>query len=310
MIVKFGCNVDKKFLNKAKSGKEKFLIRLAQSMKDLGVNVCDKKKSDVFIRLAGQKIDPNTKLNVLRLNGLWFNKEQPYKKRNKAIVNSIKKSDALIYQGEFCMKAYETFLEINGKLSDIIPNGADPNCFDTRRTPSSNFFLALCKWRPHKRLKTIIDSFILANEMGLDSDLIVIGTTDHIVKNDRIRYLGWQDNKKIVRLLSKAIASLHLTYLDWCPNAMIESIVANCPLIYTSSGGHSELGRGMGISIQDSEWDCKHAIQLYNPPLLDLSCVAKAMIEIKNNGYNMDDNVKFHIDSVAKKYIDFFERCL
>ena len=310
MIVKFGCNVDSKFLNKAKSGKEKFLIRLAQSMRSLGVTVCDKKNADVFIRLAGQERDSNSKLNVLRLNGLWFNKEQPYKKRNKAILHSIKKSDALIYQGQFCMDAYQKFLGVSDKVSAIIPNGADPNYFEIRRKHSSNFFLALCKWRPHKRLKSIIDSFILANEMGLDSDLIVIGKPDYVVKNDRIKYLGWQNDKKIVRLLSKAIASLHLTYLDWCPNAMVESIVANCPLIYTCSGGHKELGYGMGVSIADSEWDCKRAIKLYQPPVLDLNSIATAMMDIKNNGYDMDDSVKFHIDFVAKKYIEFFEKCL
>ena len=310
MIVKFGCNVNSSLLNKAKSGKEKFLIRLAQSMRSLGVDVCDKKKVDVFIRLAGQKNDSNAKLNVLRLNGLWFNSEQPYKKINKAIVDAVNKSDAIIYQGQFCMDAYQRFLGINKKFSAIISNGADPSCFEPRRQQSSNFFLALCKWRPHKRLKAIVDSFILANKMGLDSDLIVIGDPDYVVKNKRVKYLGWQNNKKIIRLLSKAIASLHLTYLDWCPNAMIESIVANCPLIYTSSGGHKELGQDMGISIADSEWDCKHAIQLYKPPPLELNRIAEAMIQMKNNGYDMNDSVKFHIDSIAKRYIEFFEECL
>jgi len=307
MKIGFSFKTNSNCLDKAKSGKEKFLLQLSVAMELLGAKI-DNNKPDIYLRLTGQKRNDSSKLNILRLNGLWINKIQPYKKRNKKIVDSISCSDAIIYQGKFCKDSHRKFLKIRNKPNCIIHNGADPDKFKKRNV--ENFFLANCKWRPHKRLKDIVQSFIIACDMGLDSKLIVTGDPDFKIKHNKIEYIGWQNHNILSKLLSHAIASIHLSYLDWCPNSMIESIVAGCPLIYSNSGGHKEIALEMGIPINDKGWDFKKAIYLYNPPKIDRVEVAKAMLKMKSNRYTMGDKNKFYISNIAKKYIDFFERCL
>ena len=293
---------DRKVNKEGKSGKDKFLIRLAAAMKNLGVEI-DNKKPDVYLRLSGSEPNKKAKVNVLRLDGLWFNTDQKYKNKNKGIKNAIKKSDALIYQGVFCRDAYRKFLGVKKDEYKIISNGADPNEFYERKP--ENFFLASCRWRPHKRLKDITKSFLSALKKGLDSDLIVAGEANYKVEHERIKYVGWQDINQLKKLLSKAIASIHLTWLDWCPNAMVEAIVSGCPIIYSNSGGHTELATDNGIGIKDKAWGFK-ACKLYSPPKIDRKEIANALIEIKNNPIKANGDY-LHIKNIANKYIDYFE---
>jgi len=304
MRVGFSRNID---LLDAPSGKHKFFIRLAREMRSVGIKI-DNKKPHVYIYLVSDKIYKKAKVNVLRLDGLIMNTRWNYREKNKEILKSIKRSDALIYQGKFCKDAYKYFLKITKTPDVIIPNGASPKEFLPRRP--KNYFLANCKWRPHKRLKSTIESFLLALDMGLDSDLVITGKPDYKVKHPRIKYLKWVKDNKVKELLSGAIASLHLTWLDWCPNSMVEAIVAGCPVIYTESGGQTELGRESGIRVKDKRWNFK-LIDLYAPPNIDIRFVANSMIYLKKNKKELypvreDLNIK----NVCKNYLNYFEKLL
>ena len=114
-----------------------------------------------------------------------------------------------------------------------------------------------------------------------------------------------------MELLSGAIASLHLTWIDWCPNSMVEAIVAKCPVIYTKSGGQTILGFGSGIGIEDTQW-AFNLIDLYNPPRIDIDAVANAMIYLKDNKDEIlyPDREDLDIKNVAKEYISYFENLL
>jgi len=303
MKVGFCLDVNKK---DADSGKHKFFIRLAKEMEKNNI-IIDDNNPDVYIFLAGMKPYKKAKLNILRLDGLIMNTRWDYKSKNQKILKSIKQSDGVIYQGEFCKDAYNKFLNVDKNPYVIIPNGADSNEF-LEREPK-DFFLANCKWRPHKRLKEIIKSYLLALEMGLKSDLIVTGKEDYKKEHPKIEYLGWQGYKRLKKLLSNAIGSLHLTWLDWCPNSMVEAIVSGCPIIYTKSGGQTELGEGSGIGIDDTQWEF-NLIDLYDPPKINRRKVAEAMIFLENNKnkrYLIREDLD--IKMVCKRYIDFLEKC-
>jgi len=295
----FSANIKEKDVN---SGKHRFFIRLAKCFEEQGINVSSS-SPDIFLMNSNDKRNTKAKVNILRLDGLILNSEQKYKIKNKKIVNNIKKCDAIVYQSTFCKNAYRKFLKIKKEPYAIIHNGADSYEFLPRS--AENFILANCKWRPHKRLNDIVKSFIIALDMGLDSDLVITGKPDSkIKKHKRIRYIGWQQVDELKILLSKAICTVHLTWLDWCPNAMIESIMAGCPLIYTKSGGHIELGSGSGIGIDDQKWDFKPC-KLYSPPKIDRRKVAEAMLSMKNEGMKTDKK-RFDIVSIAKQYYEYF----
>ena len=304
MRIGFCLDTDKK---DADSGKHKFFIRLAKEMKKNNI-IIDNKKPDIYIFLAGTEPSKKAKLNILRLDGLIMNSRWDYKAKNKKILKAISQSDGVIYQGKFCKDAYNKFLNTNKKPYAIIPNGASFDEF-LEREPK-NFFLANCKWRPHKRLKEIVKSYLLALEMGLKSDLIVTGKEDYRKEHSKIKYLGWQDYKNLKKLLSNAIGSFHLTWLDWCPNSMVEAIVSGCPIIYTKSGGQTELGKDSGIGIDDTQWKF-NLIDLYDPPKINRRKVVEAMIFLENNKnkrYSIREELDISV--VCKQYIDFFKKML
>ena len=303
MRVGFCLDTDKE---DADSGKHKFFIRLAREFEKNGITI-DNKNNDVFISLAEMKTSDTAKVNILRLDGLILNTRWDYKGKNKKIMKSIKRSDALIYQGDFCYQAYSRFLRVKKEPFAVIPNGSSPKEF-LPRSPK-NYFLANCKWRPHKRLKDIVKSFEKALKLGLDADLIITGKPDYEKKHPRIKYLGWQGRDSLMSLMSQAIASLHLSWLDWCPNSMVEAIVAKCPIIYSKSGGHTELGEGSGIGIEDTQWNFKPC-DLYSPPEIDRTKIAEAMIKIKNDGINLRDRPDLDIKNVSKKYMSFFNKLI
>jgi glycosyltransferase involved in cell wall biosynthesis len=197
-------------------------------------------------------------------------------------------------------------LGVNKKFK-IIPNGADPDEFLPRNP--KNFFIANCRWRPHKRLKETIECFLVALEKGLDADLIVTGSEDYKLIHDRIKYIGWQKKETLKKLFSKAIGSLHLTWLDWCPNSMVEAIVSRCPVIYTKSGGHHEIGNNYGIAIKDTYLNWK-LIDLYSPPSIDEQEVVDAMIKLKREKIEYPINEELNIKNVSNRYIEYFKQLL
>jgi glycosyltransferase involved in cell wall biosynthesis len=290
----------------APDGKHQFLIRLATQFKKMGI-IIDNKKPDIFIRLPRESCNKKAKVNIERIDGLIMNTRWNYKVKNRKISQSIGRSDALIYQGKFCEKAYRKFLKVKDKPFAIIPNGASSKEF-LERNPK-NFFLANSKWRPHKRLKPTVKCFLKALEKGLDADLVVTGKPDNKIKHPRIKYVGWQNRKQLTKLLSKAIASIHLTWLDWCPNSMVEAIVARCPVIYTISGGHREIAENNGIGIKDTYWNWD-LIDLYRPPKLNRSEVADAMIKLKKEKIEYPVNSRLDIKNVAEEYLKFFKTML
>lgn len=284
------------------SGKHKFIFRLAKELMSRGVEVSTK-QPDVYLYLPGSSPSESARCNILRLDGLIINNKEDYIAKNNKIVHNINKSDAVVYQNNFCRLAYERFLNVHPLRFACIPNGADPTAFLPRR--KLNVFLANCRWRPHKRLKTIIDSFIVAAEQGINADLIVTGEPDYTPQHENIKYVGWQNPEQISSWLSTSIASLHLSWIDWCPNAMVEAIVAGCPVIYSNSGGHSCIAKGYGIEIDDIQWNYTPC-DYYDPPPLSIKQITSAMFKLKNDNLTIT-NKDIHIDAVANRYLKFFE---
>ena len=306
MKVGFSLNTNQ---NDAEPGKHKFFIRLANEMKKRGIKI-DNKKPDVYIRLAGSDVCKYAKLNILRLDNVVLDINKDKKDRNRKALKCIKRSDAIIYQSNFSKELYNKFLGVKDtKEFAIISNGASPDEFLPRNP--KNYFLANCKWRPCKRLKDIVKSYLRALDMGLNADLIITGKvkSKDRIKNSRIKYLPWQHKEQIRELLSGAIASLHFTWLDCCPNSAIESIVSGCPVIYTKSGGLPQLNQDYGIGIKDKEWDFK-PFDINCPPHVDRKQASLAMLKMKEKNISLKTRDDLYIDKVCNKYIGFFEKLL
>lgn len=105
------------------------------------------------------------------------------------------------------------------------------------------------------------------------------------------------------------ISSVYLSYLDWCPNAVVESLVAGVPVIYADSGGIPNIVKTNGISIPDIPWDFK-PLPLYNDYPLDIGIIAKAYdtcFENKNSIKNFKRKDLF-IKNSAKEYMTYIQK--
>jgi len=293
-------------INRVDSGKHKFLNRLSTELKKNGCELVDN-DADILLHIGRNITGKRSKKVIMRVDGLILNRSQPYEKNNKKILKYIDKSDAVIYQGDFCKDAYEKFLGVD-KKNMCIHNGADPSEFLKRDV--KNYFFSYCRWRPHKRYKNICDGFINAVENGLDSILYIGGEVDKYEKvmHPNIKYLGWISSDDIKKYLSHAIATIHLSWLDWCPNSMVESIVAGCPIIYSGSGGSSEIGKFGGIEVKDVQWDFLPTF-LYYPPKLNVIDISDAIFQVRENKVKVN-SYDLEIEQVSKKYMNFFKDVL
>lgn len=296
MRISFSCELA------PKSGKQNFAIRLKNEFKKIGIKVV---KNNPDVNLVFVKGFRKGCKNVLRLDGVWMNKKFNCKSKNSQIKTHIRKADGVIYQNIFCKNACDK-LCIKSNFYACISNGIDPSSFLNPEKRSKPFFFAACRWRPHKRLKETILGFLdsgLKNEF----DLVVAGKTDCTIKDRHVIYLGKISSDRVQNLVASCSGYIHLAYIDWCPNSVVEALVANKPVLHTSSGGTPYLVKKNGVCIKDDEWNFD-VIDHYNPPSLSIDEVASGYKKLLSvSPFNRDD---LHISFIAKKYIDFIKEII
>lgn len=285
------------------SGKHKFFQRVRENICDLGCKVVHaSEKSDIHFYINNPS--PKSRVNIKRLDGVYFDGTNGTKTKNAGILHSMKISDGIIYQSQYCKDYGCKILNFNSnKPCAIIYNGCDPKEFlVTPKDIGCPYFLALCKWRRHKRLKESIDGFIKADIKGVK--LVVCGPPDYHVYNSNIFYAGDLHREDLARYISGCLGTVHLAWIDWCPNSVVESIVAGKQVIHTNSGGTSEIVKGRGYMVEDKVWHGEQASPK-NPPDLNINEVAEAYIKSYNNpisnfGYN-----DLLISNSSRQYIEF-----
>ena len=282
---------------KPQSGKHKFAILLAHEMREMGVVVTNKKPDVNLVFLKDVKGGCK---NIFRLDGVWMNTKVSAKKKNASIASRMKKCDGIIYQNEFCRRAGEKFIR-KFKTYDVIMNGSKLPVGTTPYLGDRPYVLTFCRWRPHKRLKDTINGF-LGSGLHKDYDLIVLGKKpDYVIKHPAVKYMGHKQ-KNLWSFILGSEYVVHLAYIDWCPNSVIESLVAGKNVLHSSTGGTAEVVRDNGIRITDKPWNFK-TVDLYNPPKLNADDVSKAfhgMLKLSS-----PDSSYLNIKSVAKQYVNF-----
>ena len=292
---------------KRTSGKQIFACRLADALKRKGVKISDKSPHINLVFVKGFREGCK---NILRLDGIWMNSKIDWKNKNEKIKNHLLECDGVVYQNGFCKEASDRIVCKTPLPHAIIGNGLDPSIFENRIVPSYGrpYILALCKWRPHKRLKDIVSGFL---KSGLDSDydLRIVGPPDYVIKHKSVIYEGSKPNSVVVDMLVSCAFSVHLAFVDWCPNSVIESIMAKKNVLHTDSGGTRLIVRDNGICIPETKPWKFDIVKLYNPPPLDMDVLAIAyrdMLKLPEVGERHDLN----INSIAGEYLKFFREVL
>jgi len=283
------------------------------------VNHDQDKKSDIALHIGRINYSSKAKKHVLRVGPANINTNMAWKKINREKAQSVKIADAVVYQSQYSKKIYHKLVCHPDKPEAVIFNGADPADYDVEPYGSNfsvNFLASTRVWLKQKRLKTIVRSFLEAEIP--ESYLIVCGDTMGVEKkyhhHNNILFIGPVSDMVLARLYKLCNAMIHITWIDACPNSVVEALVAGCPVICTNMGGTVELidpGKTYGgctLLRHDPQFDYK-PVNLDKPPKSDKLrwMVGEAMKRYWHNPLRVEAP-HLHIDNIARQYLNFFEK--
>jgi glycosyltransferase involved in cell wall biosynthesis len=297
-------------LKAPKTGKGFFLSRLTREFKKMGIKVTadPNKKVDITLGIGKFIFKPKGKA-ILRLGDIHKTTTENYKKLNKRKTGALKMADGVIFQSKYSRKLSRHFLGKEKCPSTVIFNGADPEYYrdiPAKESPFKyNFLCSTRKWLPQKRLKYAIKAFKRANIP--DSCLWIAGIVlgnEKKHKADNVKFVGLLDNKTLGSYYKLCNAMIDVTYLSACPNNVVESLVAGCPVICTNQGGTIEL---TGWGRMDKPYNFK-PINLDRPPKLDVEKLATMFHLISEKEPIEAEHL--YISNIARQYVKFFRKVL
>jgi glycosyltransferase involved in cell wall biosynthesis len=266
---------------------------------------------------------------VLRLDGIGIDAQEtigPNKKINKKISRSIIKSSGVVYQSFFTKELIEKNLGIEKTPFIIIGNGVDLNHFSSSgnnyrsqlKIPADDIvMLTSASWRAHKRLDDIIEIFFVLEKMGFKNiHLLIIGTGHKdIPKHDRIHCSGLVHHENLPAWYRTGDFFIYLSWLDNCPNTVVEAVSSGLPVICSNQGGTREIieRANAGIIVDADQPYHFGLVDLYNPPKPDYKKIIDAILEIKKNLSGYKHNIDYKgvdISVIARSYYRFLESCV
>ncbi len=307
------------------TGKGFFIQRLARELSrypDVEITRDPANPHDIALHISKIKISTASKKDIVRIDGCIMDITKNYKKVNKAFRKTFNKADGVIYQTNFCKEACNRFIGKPTCETDTIFNGADTSYASSippANKESSSVFITASRWRPQKRLKDIVETFLLADIN--DSILYVAGDLSksgisskwrkrYLNNSKKVRYLGVLSQEQLSSYLKISNAFIHLSWIDWCPNSVVEAISAGVPVICNNVGGTQELVSPSGgiVCDIDKPYNLKPC-DLYSPPAFNRDIVISAMNKVCNDDIIISNS---HVDirEIAKKYKNFFEKII
>ena len=240
---------------------------------------------------------------VQRLDGIYFNTRQNHIMQNMNIKRTYDNASGVVFQSYFNKElVFKYFGE--HKNYDVIHNGADIEFINEIRPLKNinidkfeNVWSCASSWRPHKRLEDNINYFL--QHSGEKDCLVIAGDTriKNIVVHDRIFFAGTLDVQNLISLYKRSKFFIHLSWLDHCPNVVVDALASGCQVICSSSGGTKEIaGKNAIVIEEEEEWDMS-PVDLYSPPIMDFSK------KVKNNW-----DMSYNMEGVAEKYIYFLNK--
>jgi glycosyltransferase involved in cell wall biosynthesis len=240
---------------------------------------------------------------IQRLDGIYFNSEQDFKKLNTPIQATYDVSDAVIFQSEFNKELTEHWF---GKKENsyVIHNGTDLKAIAAIESANipvldkfSETWCCASSWRPHKRLSENIRYFLEHSDEN--TCLVVAGENPDLkITHERIFYAGSLDYLSLISLYKRSSNFIHLAWLDHCPNVVIDARAAGCHIVCSSAGGTCEIAGEDSTIVQEDKWDYS-PVRLYHPEMLDFSLTKKGS-QVSN----------INIVDVSNQYLEAFSRVL
>lgn len=272
------------------------------------------KNCDVYLAFVrkDKRIDLPT---IVRIDGIYYDLESNYEMRNKEISVSHSICEGIIYQSNFSKMMCERWLSParSDSKKKVVYNGIELNPVKNFNNKDIDIVVA-AKWRRHKRLKEIIDLFITFNKLYPSSTLHILGNLheNKKVNHKKIIYYGMVSFDDVLRVMSRANFTLHLSKRDSCPNSVIESISLGVPVITTSNcGGATEvcsITKGCYICDGDGDFNNTDLCKPYSEEWNILSDTTKkqiinSMVDIIENNVRANPPHEISIEYCTEQYI-------
>jgi len=270
--------------------------------------------------------NPWNKPYIFRVDGITFDSAlaaEETNRRNQPIFDGIDHAAGIVFQAAFCLELISRF---HGKPSapyTIINNGVNLEEFSPKGSnrreqlgidDNELVFITSAKWRAHKRLNSIIDVFNAFQKVtGQQAHLVILGALDQPVPNaQNIHIVGHIPPEDLAPWYRTGDICLFFSWLDHCPNTVVESLACGVPVICTNQGGTRELiekTKGGIVVEADTPFPFK-PVNLYHPPVPDQNALLDAVITmVENLKYFAAaiDRTAIDINVVAQRYVDFAE---
>lgn len=267
-----------------------------------------------FINISGsgRRADQFKAKKILRVDGIYHDLSRLDEESNEGIQNTYHSADGIIFQCNFAREMlYHHFgPPQNAKHEAIIYNAADQSFSPQgERLPSNFDTILICsaRWRPHKRLDSIVDTFKVYAEQNPNTGLIILGECDEKFDHPNIVHHNVEP-KDLAKYYRTADAMLHFAYTDWCPNTVVEALACGVPVVTTHNGGTPELIGENGVIIKsDPDYDYQF-IDFTALPKVNAELGAQAIqTALQMPDFNRPD---LCIQHCAQRYVDFFEKVL
>jgi glycosyltransferase involved in cell wall biosynthesis len=234
---------------------------------------------------------------VQRLDGIYFNTDQDWKVLNEPIKKTYNEADAVIFQTKFDKDLVENFFGYRSNCH-VVHNGTDlelisgiPKADISNLGEFENIWCSASHWRPHKRLSDNVRYFLEFSSK--DDCLIVAGKDSQVPVHPRIFNVGNLSWDRLISIFKRSDYFLHLSWLDHCPNVVIDARASGCKIVCSNSGGTKEIaGIDSTLVCENKVWDFS-PVELYKPPDLDFQNIQKNKID---STVDIDDSCQEYIN--------------
>jgi len=297
------------------------LITAFNKFEDIEVvnNIDDKFDIELaFIR----KTKKHNKPYILRTSSCYyFSKYKPW--NNKPIAKAIKEADHVIFQSKFAYKLLNRVLRLESrnlikKNYSIIYNGIDldyVNKIEAAKNIEPGSFITCARWDPNKRPVSTMKGFL---EADTKRHLYVIGgrgvegrgkNLGKKYKNSKyIHFLGEKTNEELISIMKACNYQIHLSFIDICPNIVIEGLSCGLNILCTNLGGTSELVGENGVILKvDKFWKTRYLKKrIENLDNVKSNIVAMGINKLLKKK-ERNNIIVFDMKSIVKKYINIIK---
>lgn len=221
----------------------------------------------------------------------WY--KNNWKKKNLEISQQHYISDYVFYQSKYCKINSSKFLQKKTGPNEILYNAVDLKQFKPRKKRKKNKSLKILMsgiYNDHLgyAVEFAVKALYLINKK-IDADLVLAGfyskfVSEKILKiakklkiEGKISFIGKYSQSQAPRIYQDHDIYFYFVQNASCSNAVIEAIACGLPVVYSKSGGTSEIvDKKSGIGIK-----CKKSFK--NISGLDIFKISEAVFKIKKN---------------------------